>query len=55
MIWFVLLSPVGTAEPYYANFGWSAGAAAVPMPDASTVWTADRTTLTPEQPVTLSW
>lgn len=51
----VLLSPVGTAEPYYANFGWSAGAAAVPMPDASTVWTADRTTLTPEQPVTLSW
>ena len=51
----VLLSPIGTAEPYYANFGWSAGAASVPMPEPSTVWSADRTTLTPEQPVTLSW
>lgn len=51
----VLLSPLGTAEPYYANFGWSVGDASVPMPDPSTVWTADRTSLTPEQPVTLSW
>ncbi len=51
----VLLSPLGTAEPYYANFGWSVGDGSVPTPDASSVWSADKTTLTPQQPVTLSW
>ncbi len=51
----VLLSPLGTAEPYYANFGWSIGDGSVVVPDPSSVWTADRTSLTPSQPVTLSW
>ncbi len=51
----VLLSPFGTATPYYAEFGWSAGNAGVKAPDSTTVWSADQTQLTPQQPVTLSW
>lgn len=50
----VLLSPAGTENPYYAEFGWL-GAQAGPLPNAETVWTADRTTLTPSTPVTLTW
>jgi YidC/Oxa1 family membrane protein insertase len=50
-----LLLPVGTAEPYYANFGWSAGPDGPPVPDADSLWQADGTTLAPGSPVTLSW
>ena len=46
----VLLSPSGTPNPYYAEFGW-VGAGA-PGPD--TEWTADGEVLTPEKPVTLT-
>ena len=49
-----LLHPVGTAKPYYAEFGWT-GAAGIKLPDRNTVWTADRDVLTPETPVTLTW
>jgi len=49
-----LLSPQGTENPYFADFGWVAGAGeTVPGPD--TVWTANRKTLAPGQPVTLNW
>ncbi|MGD9537333.1 MAG: membrane protein insertase YidC [Alphaproteobacteria bacterium] len=51
----VLLSPNGTAHPYFAEFGWLASDPNVALPDAETRWTADRATLTPETPVTLSW
>ena len=50
----VLLWPLGTAEPYFANFGWT-GAADGVLPSAETVWQADRATLSPDSPVTLSW
>jgi YidC/Oxa1 family membrane protein insertase len=49
-----LLSPVGTANPYFAQYGWAA-VGNVAVPTDTTEWTADRTTLTPAQPVTLSW
>ncbi|MEX2631631.1 MAG: membrane protein insertase YidC, partial [Tistlia sp.] len=51
----VLLNPSGTADAYFAEFGWAAsgGGAALPGPD--TRWRADGETLTPESPVTLSW
>src|SRR5262249_58393832 len=49
-----LLSPVGTEHPYFAQYGWWA-AAGVAVPGDTTEWTADRTTLTQSQPVTLSW
>ncbi len=50
----VLFSPSGSPNPYYADFGW-VGAQAGPLPNAETVWTADKTTLTPSTPVTLTW
>ncbi len=51
-----LLSPDGTAKPYFAEFGWVADkGAAVKLPDAATVWDTDDTTLSPQHPVTLSW
>src|ERR1700689_781490 len=35
----VLFSPSGTANPYYAEFGWvAASGSAVKIPDQSTVW-----------------
>ena len=48
-----LLSPVGTKESYFGQFGWSGEGIAVP--DANTVWTASAPTLSPGHPVTLSW
>ena len=48
-----LLSPGGTQDAYFAQFGWSGDGVALPEPD--TVWTADSERLTPEKPVTLSW
>ena len=49
-----LLSPNGAAEPYFAGFGWLAEGN-VQVPGADTLWTADRTSLTPTTPVTLRW
>ncbi len=50
-----LLSPVGAPAPYYAQFGWVAGAAGLAVPDDNTPWVADRRTLSPQKPVTLRW
>ena len=53
-----LLSPVGSANPYYALYGWTpAGALGFEdVPDANTVWTApEGAILTPASPVTLTW
>ncbi len=54
-----LLHPAGTAHPYYAEFGWTAaggnGAQQPKLPDSNTPWSADRQTLTADQPVTLAW
>ncbi|MCR9221537.1 MAG: membrane protein insertase YidC [Alphaproteobacteria bacterium] len=49
-----LLHPANGAKPYYAEFGWAAGAG-IEAPTPQTVWEADRSRLTPETPVTLSW
>ncbi|WP_276199519.1 membrane protein insertase YidC [Chelatococcus sp. XZ-Ab1] len=52
----VLLSPAGSPHPYYAEFGWVTGAGtAVKVPDANTIWSADRERLTPSEPVTLTF
>ena len=50
-----LLHPVGTARPYYAEFGWLVGDKAVKIPNPATVWTANGRELTPNNPVTLRW
>ncbi|MBX9796675.1 membrane protein insertase YidC [Sphingomonas sp.] len=48
-----LLSPSGAPKSYFAAFGWAGDGVVAPNKD--TLWTADRTTLTPDTPVTLSW
>jgi YidC/Oxa1 family membrane protein insertase len=50
----VLLSPSGSPNPYYAEFGFVGGQpGAVPGPN--TIWTAESTSLTPDRPVTLTY
>ncbi len=49
-----LLSPHRAPNPYYGQFGW------VPLdglkvPDGDTVWQANRKTLDPSRPLTLTW
>jgi len=52
-----LLSPNGTADPFYAEFGWAGGAGSnVKVPTADTVWTQVGTGgLSVGHPVTLSF
>ncbi|HCI48437.1 MAG: membrane protein insertase YidC [Alphaproteobacteria bacterium RIFCSPHIGHO2_01_FULL_41_14] len=50
-----LLSPAGTAHAYYMESGWVSPDKTIGMPTATTVWTADKSTLSPGNPVTLSW
>src|ERR1700687_1216632 len=53
----VLYSPSGTAEPYYAEFGWvPATGSTVRLPDRDTLWQQEGTgRLTPTSPVTLKY
>ncbi len=48
-----LFAPGGTKAAYFASIGWSAQSIAVP--NASTLWTASGSKLTPTTPVMLSW
>jgi YidC/Oxa1 family membrane protein insertase len=53
----ILLSPSGTGDPFYAQFGWTAaGGTTAKLPDDTTVWTQDGSgVLTVDRPVTLTW
>jgi YidC/Oxa1 family membrane protein insertase len=51
----VLLSPSGTKNPYFAEFGWAARSPAVAVPGPKTLWQASGGPLDPSHPVTLSW
>jgi len=53
----VLLSPSGAPHPYYAEYGWSAGAGVTqPMPGRETVWQVEKGgQLTPTSPLTIKW
>ena len=53
----VLFSPSGAPHPYYAEYGWIAGAGVtLPMPNADTLWRNEQgRALTPATPVTLVW
>lgn len=48
-----LFAPSGTKDAYFSRFGWAGDD--VKLPDDATVWSADKSKLTPETPVTLSW
>ena len=50
-----LLLPVGTADAYYAEFGWVPQDATVAVPSSETEWTADAAALVVGTPVNLSW
>ncbi len=50
-----LLSPSGTAKPYFVELGWSVTDRAIKVPTPDTLWSANGTTLTPETPVELWW
>ena len=52
-----LLSPSGSANPYYAEYGWSGTPGDdLKLPNATTIWTApDGARLTPQTPVTLTY
>jgi YidC/Oxa1 family membrane protein insertase len=51
----VLLWPTGTADPYFAEFGWIGTAPDVKLPGSETKWSASGGPLAPGHPVTLSW
>ena len=53
----VLLSPSGTADPFYAEFGWTGAAGAnVKLPTSETVWTQSGSgALSINHPVTLTY
>jgi YidC/Oxa1 family membrane protein insertase len=53
----ILLSPLGTGDPFYAQFGWTGAAGAnTKLPDNDTVWTQQGSgALTVDKPVTLTW
>jgi len=50
-----LLSPPGTPTPFYVENGFVAQDSSLKLPKADTKWTADKTILTPSQPVTFTW
>jgi len=50
-----VLSPVGTAHPYYAEYGWSSSDPAIKVPGPDTLWTSDAPTVAPGKPVKLTW
>jgi YidC/Oxa1 family membrane protein insertase len=51
----VLLSPLGTENPYIAEFGWVATTPDIKLPGPKTRWSASDALLTPTTPVTLTW
>lgn len=51
----VLLSPSSSMQTYFAEFGWLSKDNQIELPTPETVWQSNQTTLTPAQPVTLSW
>ncbi|MCC2098162.1 MAG: membrane protein insertase YidC [Hyphomicrobiales bacterium] len=50
-----LLSPSGTADPFYVESGFVAQDASLKLPKPDTVWTSGGGSLRPGQPVTLTW
>ncbi|MGH6919009.1 MAG: membrane protein insertase YidC, partial [Geminicoccaceae bacterium] len=50
-----LLTPPGSLQPYFVEFGWVSVDQSVPVPGRDAVWSTDATELRPGQPVTLTW
>ncbi len=50
-----LLTPAGDTQAYFIQAGWVAADGKTKVPGNDTLWQADKKTLSPQQPVTLSW
>ncbi|MEM1288076.1 MAG: membrane protein insertase YidC [Pseudomonadota bacterium] len=53
----ILFSPSGSADPFFAEFGWAqGGGGSAALPGSQTLWSVEgNDTLTPSAPVTLVW
>lgn len=51
----ILLSPSHALDAYFAEFGWISNDKNVDMPNSSTIWHANKSTLKPNETVRLSW
>lgn len=51
----VLFSPAQSKERYFVDFGFASSNSNLDLPKNDTIWQANSTTLTPQNPVTLSW
>lgn len=50
-----MLSPSGSIEPEYAEFGWVAADSSIKLPNKETIWSTDKDELTKGAPIVLSW
>lgn len=50
-----LLSPSSSKDAYFAELGWHSPSADTELPDANTIWQANKEELRPGSDVTLSW
>ncbi len=53
----VLLSPMGSPKPYFAELGWVTSDSSITLPTSTTVWTPQdpNVVLTDQTPVVLTW
>jgi YidC/Oxa1 family membrane protein insertase len=52
----VLFSPASTTERYFADFGWiNKDNSPIILPSPNTLWQANSSTLTPSEPLILTW
>ena len=50
------LSPKGSNNSYFAEFGWvTSNNKNIELPDANTIWESDRSILSSDNPIVLSW
>lgn len=50
------LSPKGSENPYFAEYGWvTSNNNKIELPNANTVWKSNKSIISPEAPVVLSW
>ena len=50
-----LFAPPGSESPYFAQFGWIPTDSDIATPSAETLWSTTKTTIEPDQPLTLTW
>ena len=49
------LSPKGSNDSYFAEYGWVSTNNSLKLPDANSIWTSDNNTISTNSPVVLSW